>query len=127
MRNAVSFDHLTGAGKQRRRDDEAKCLGSRKVDELELGRLLDGQVDRLNAGKDFSSHRLRRDRANVADGSETEIAVLRRDVCFAPVSGHRQAVSACPKSASNGSGPSLLLDLGQMSKAPVARSEHHLG
>ena len=63
-RLAISFDHLIGAGKQRRRDDEAKCLGSLKVDDqLELGRLLDGQVDRLNAGKDFSSHRLRRDRA----------------------------------------------------------------
>jgi hypothetical protein len=32
-------------------------------------------------------------------GSKTEVAALRRDVCFAPVSGHRQAVSACPKSA----------------------------
>src|SRR5258706_2949245 len=30
-------------------------------------------------------------------GSKTEVAALRRDVCFAPVSGHRQAVSACPK------------------------------
>ncbi len=32
-------------------------------------------------------------------GSKTEVAALRQDVCFAPVSGHRQAVSACPKSA----------------------------
>jgi hypothetical protein len=32
-------------------------------------------------------------------GSKTEVAALRRDVCFTPVSGHRQAVSACPKSA----------------------------
>jgi hypothetical protein len=31
--------------------------------------------------------------------SKTEVAALRRDVCFAPVSGHRQAVPACPKSA----------------------------
>jgi hypothetical protein len=30
---------------------------------------------------------------------KTEVAALRRDVCFAPVSGHRQAISACPKSA----------------------------
>jgi hypothetical protein len=30
---------------------------------------------------------------------KTEVADLRRDVCFAPESGHRQAVSACPKSA----------------------------
>jgi hypothetical protein len=35
-------------------------------------------------------------------GSKTEVAALRRDVCFAPVSGHRQAVSACPKSANTG-------------------------
>jgi hypothetical protein len=34
-------------------------------------------------------------------GSKTEVAALRRDVCFAPVSGHRQAVSACPKRAAN--------------------------
>jgi hypothetical protein len=31
--------------------------------------------------------------------SKTEVAALRRDVCFTPVSGHRQAVSAGPKSA----------------------------
>src|ERR1700730_18583745 len=35
------------------------------------------------------------------NGSKTEVAALRRDVCFAPVSGHRQAVSACPKSANS--------------------------
>jgi hypothetical protein len=51
-RLAISFDHLIGAGEQRRRDDEAKRLGSLKVDDqLELGRLHDGQVDRLNAGE----------------------------------------------------------------------------
>src|SRR5260370_23532227 len=32
-------------------------------------------------------------------GSKTEVAALQRDVCFAPVSVHRQAVSACPKTA----------------------------
>ena len=54
-RLAISFDHLIGAGEQRRRDDEAKRLGSLKVDDqLELGRLHDGQVDRLDAGKDFA-------------------------------------------------------------------------
>jgi hypothetical protein len=31
--------------------------------------------------------------------SKTEVAALRRYVCIAPVSGHRQAVSACPKAA----------------------------
>jgi hypothetical protein len=34
--------------------------------------------------------------------AKTEVAALRRDVCFAPVSGHRQAASACLKSANNG-------------------------
>jgi hypothetical protein len=29
-------------------------------------------------------------------GPKTEVAALQRDVCFAPVSGHRQAVSAWP-------------------------------
>ena len=33
--------------------------------------------------------------------SKTEVAALRRDVCFASVSGHRQAVSACPLCAAN--------------------------
>jgi hypothetical protein len=30
---------------------------------------------------------------------KSEVAALPRDVCFAPVSGRRQAISACPKSA----------------------------
>src|SRR4029077_5168631 len=29
--------------------------------------------------------------------SKTEVAASRRDVCYAPVSGHRQTDSACPK------------------------------
>jgi hypothetical protein len=37
--------------------------------------------------------------ANVRIGSNLEVAALPRNVCFAPVSGHRQAVSAGPKSA----------------------------
>ena len=39
------------------------------------------------------SRRLRR---KVRLGSKTEVAVLRRDVCFAPVSGHRQLGGARP-------------------------------
>jgi hypothetical protein len=31
-------------------------------------------------------------------GQKMEVAALRRDVCLAPVSGHREAVSACRKS-----------------------------
>jgi hypothetical protein len=34
-------------------------------------------------------------------GPKPEVAALRRDVCFAPVSGHRQAVSACLASTYN--------------------------
>jgi hypothetical protein len=33
-------------------------------------------------------------------GPKTEVAALRRDICFAPVNGHRLAVSACPFAAS---------------------------
>src|SRR5258706_7937864 len=36
---------------------------------------------------------------HVRSGSKPEVAALRRGVCFAPVSGHRQAVSACSKRA----------------------------
>jgi hypothetical protein len=39
--------------------------------------------------------------AHVRVGSKPEVAAVRRDVCFAPVNGHRQAVSACPKNAKN--------------------------
>ena len=38
----------------------------------------------------------------VANGSKPEVVALRREVCFAPVSGHRQPVSACPFRANNG-------------------------
>jgi hypothetical protein len=36
---------------------------------------------------------------NVRDGSKTEVSARRLDVCFASMSGHRQAVRACPKRA----------------------------
>ena len=43
-----SFDHLVGAGEQRRRDVQAERLRGRKVDdEVELGRLLDRDVGGL--------------------------------------------------------------------------------
>ena len=41
-------------------------------------------------------------RRPTSDMGKPEVAALWRDVCIAPVSGHRQAVSACPKSAITG-------------------------
>jgi hypothetical protein len=35
--------------------------------------------------------------ADVRSGSKPEVAAVRRHVRFAPINGHRQAVSACPK------------------------------
>src|SRR5204863_6091452 len=50
------FDHLVGAGEQRLRHGEAERLGGLHIDdELELGRLLDGQVGRLRPREDLSS------------------------------------------------------------------------
>src|SRR5262245_48245816 len=49
-----SFDHLVGAGEERRWHSNAKCLGGFHIDDqLETSRLLDRQIGRLGAFEDF--------------------------------------------------------------------------
>jgi hypothetical protein len=43
------FNHLVGTGDQRKRRDEVECFGCRKIDQIELGRLLDWQISTLPA------------------------------------------------------------------------------
>src|SRR5436305_12824677 len=54
LRLAHSFDHLVGAGDERRRHSNAKRPGSLHIDDqLEKGGLLDRQVGRTGAFQDF--------------------------------------------------------------------------
>src|SRR5262244_2268063 len=50
LRLAHSFDHLVGAGEQRRRNVDAECSGGFQIDDqLVLGRRLHRQIGRLLA------------------------------------------------------------------------------
>src|SRR5215472_8509706 len=50
----TSFDHLVGAGEERRRDFKPKRPGGGKVDdEIELSRLLDREIARFRPAKNL--------------------------------------------------------------------------
>src|SRR6516165_7237212 len=53
-RAVSSFDHLVGAGEQRRGNFKTEQLGGRQIDdEIELGRLLDRNVAGLRSAQNF--------------------------------------------------------------------------
>ena len=54
MHLSASPDHPVGAGEQRGRDPEAECFGCLAIDyQIELGRLLDGQIAWLSSLQDL--------------------------------------------------------------------------
>jgi hypothetical protein len=56
MQHGMLFDHLVGAGKERRRHVEAERLRHDQVnDEVELGRLLDRKIGGLRPRKILST------------------------------------------------------------------------
>src|SRR5215472_5717973 len=65
---AHSFDHLLGAEQKRFRDRESERLSGRQIDdEIEFGRLLDGDVARLRPAQNLC--RQCRQRAGIGPGS----------------------------------------------------------